>query len=177
MFISSFSLSDIESQIRDIQEKKKQVQLETDKGVGLLESGYFDTDLYGGNDPKGKYEGYVTSIAPNEDEEDDEDEGIPLNNKRSVNAPAALLNDIAQVSYWTTPCTAYEPLDSTNFIVYFQSDKEYDPFAGRRRQTIAEKEDEYRQRRRLQIISPERLDPFADGRSPTPFIRFTPFYF
>lgn len=46
----------------------------------------------------------------------------------------------------------------------FQTDKEYDPFAGRRRLTVAEKEDEYRQRRRLQIISPERIDPFADGR-------------
>lgn len=63
----------------------------------MLESGYFDTELYGAEDPKAKYEGYVTSIAPNEDEDEEEDEGIPLNNKRNVNAPAALLNDIAQV--------------------------------------------------------------------------------
>lgn len=90
-------VADIESQIRDIQEKKKQNQIENDKGVGLLESGYFDSELYGLNDPKSKYEGYVTSIAPNEDEEDDEDEGIPMGNKRNINAPAALLNDIAQV--------------------------------------------------------------------------------
>lgn len=44
-----------------------------------------------------------------------------------------------------------------------QSDKDYDPFADRRRPTIAEKEDEYRQKRRRMIISPERVDPFADG--------------
>lgn len=154
---------DIESQIRDLQEKKKQVQVDADKGVGLLESGYFDSELYGANDPKTKYEGYVTSIAPNEDEDDDEDEGIPLNNKRNVNAPAALLNDIAQVTC-TEPALVFYDIPNIYFLRYFQSDKEYDPFAGRRRQTIAEKEDEYRQRRRLQIISPERIDPFADGR-------------
>lgn len=45
-----------------------------------------------------------------------------------------------------------------------QSEKEdVDPFADTRRQTIAEKEDEYRQRRRRLVISPERADPFADG--------------
>lgn len=45
-----------------------------------------------------------------------------------------------------------------------QSEKEdYDPFADHRRPTIAEKEDEYRQKRRRFVISPERVDPFADG--------------
>lgn len=45
-----------------------------------------------------------------------------------------------------------------------QGEKEdYDPFAENRRPTIAEKEDEYRQRRRRLVISPERADPFADG--------------
>lgn len=39
----------------------------------------------------------MTSIAPNEEEDDEEDEGIPLQGKRSVNPPAALLNDVAQV--------------------------------------------------------------------------------
>lgn len=48
-------------------------------------------------------------------------------------------------------------------VFYLQSDKDFDPFADRRRQTIAEKEDEYRQKRRKMIISPERVDPFADG--------------
>lgn len=34
-----------------------------------------------------------------------------------------------------------------------------------KRPTIADREDEYRARRIMQVISPERLDPFADGRS------------
>lgn len=46
---------------------------------------------------------------------------------------------------------------------YLQSEKDYDPFADRRRPTIAEREDEYRQKRRRMIISPERVDPFAEG--------------
>lgn len=93
--------SDIETQIRDIQEKKKQLdkQTESDKGVGLLESGYFDSELYESTNTNSKYEGYVTSIAPNEEEDDEEDEGIPLQGKRSVNPPAALLNDVAQVRF------------------------------------------------------------------------------
>lgn len=44
-----------------------------------------------------------------------------------------------------------------------QSEKDYDPFADRRRPTIADREDEYRQKRRRMIISPERVDPFAEG--------------
>lgn len=39
----------------------------------------------------------------------------------------------------------------------------YDPFAERRQKTIAEKDDEYRAQRRRMIISPERIDPFAEG--------------
>ena len=39
-----------------------------------------------------------------------------------------------------------------------------DPFAQHRQQTIAEREDEYRARRRQMVISPPRHDPFADGR-------------
>lgn len=34
-----------------------------------------------------------------------------------------------------------------------------------RRPTIADREDEYRSRRRLLMISPARVDPFADGMS------------
>lgn len=45
----------------------------------------------------------------------------------------------------------------------FQTDKDFDPLADRRRPTIADREDEYRQKRRRMIISPERVDPFADG--------------
>uniref|UniRef100_A0A8D8I5X7 Splicing factor 3B subunit 1 n=2 Tax=Culex pipiens TaxID=7175 RepID=A0A8D8I5X7_CULPI len=145
---------DIEAQIRDIQSKKKEISAEAakDKGVGLLESGYYDADLYDGAAGKGKYEGYVTSIAPNDDVDDDEDDGMPMgrggdggaggggrNRAPGYTAPAALLNDVAQ------------------------PDADFDPFADRRRPTVGEKEDEYRQKRRRLVISPERADPFADG--------------
>lgn len=50
------------------------------------------------------------------------------------------------------------------FSILLQGEKDdFDPFAESRRPTIAEKEDEYRQRRRRLVISPERADPFADG--------------
>ena len=39
-----------------------------------------------------------------------------------------------------------------------------DPFDQHRQPTIAEREDEYRARRRQMVISPPRHDPFADGR-------------
>lgn len=129
---------DIEAQIRDLQSKKKELPVEeSDKGVGLGESGYFDSEIYEGKDKK--YEGYVTSIAAN-DEVDDDEEDVGYSQKRTgLGAPVALLNDIAQ------------------------SEKDYDPFADRRRPTIADREDEYKQKRRQMIISPERVDPFADG--------------
>ena len=50
-------------------------------------------------------------------------------------------------------------------IFYFQSEPDYDPLADRRQKTVGEKEDEYqRKRRKIAAISPERIDPFADGK-------------
>ncbi|KAL3250154.1 hypothetical protein MRX96_055749 [Rhipicephalus microplus] len=43
------------------------------------------------------------------------------------------------------------------------TDKDYDPFADRRVPRIADREDQYRAQRRKLMISPERVDPFADG--------------
>lgn len=90
---------DIEAQIRDIQAKKKEIPVEsTDKGVGLGESGYFDSEIYDSGTGRGKYEGYVTSIAAN-DEVDDDEEDVGYSQKRTgLGAPVALLNDVAQVS-------------------------------------------------------------------------------
>nr|CAD7417430.1 unnamed protein product [Timema poppensis] len=134
---------DIEAQIRDIQSRKKELVEEVNEKdrVGLGESGYYDRDIYDGGGSK--FEGYVTSIAANDEVEDEDYDVVPFNqNKRpGYTAPAALLNDVAQ------------------------SEKDYDPFAERRRPTIAEKEDEYRQKRRRMVISPERVDPFAQGLS------------
>nr|CAD7462012.1 unnamed protein product [Timema tahoe] len=132
---------DIEAQIRDIQSRKKELvdEINEKDRVGLGESGYYDRDIYDGGGSK--FEGYVTSIAANDEVEDEDYDVVPFNqNKRpGYTAPAALLNDVAQ------------------------SEKDYDPFAERRRPTIAEKEDEYRQKRRRMVISPERVDPFAQG--------------
>lgn len=59
---------------------------------------------------------------------------------------------------------SYLQLDTDLRSFFFQSEKDYDPFADRRQKTVAEKEDEYRAIRRRMIISPERIDPFAEGR-------------
>lgn len=92
---------DIEAQIREIQAKKKEAPQpeNNDKGVGLGESGYFDSEIYDSGNTKSKFEGYDTSIAAN-DEVDDEEEDMGYNNKRTsgFGAPVALLNDVAQVS-------------------------------------------------------------------------------
>ena len=159
-------IADIEAQIKEIQERKKQAQVEEerDKGIGLLESGYFDSELYDGNGTqKGKYEGYVTSIAPNEDEDEDDDEPIRPSDKRTTGfgAPMAFINDIARVSNKEIPAD-YSLI--TQFIFLFQSEPDYDPFESRRPKTVGEKEDEYRQKRRKQVLSPARVDPFADGK-------------
>lgn len=88
---------DIEAQIREIQSKKKEIPPEPiDKGVKLGEGGYFDSDIY--ESGKGKYEGYVTSIAANDDVDDDEEDVGFATKRTGLGAPVALLNDVAQVS-------------------------------------------------------------------------------
>ncbi|KAJ8679543.1 hypothetical protein QAD02_015330 [Eretmocerus hayati] len=131
---------DIEAQIREIQEKRKNIQNSTteEDQVALGKTGFYDQEIYDGT--KSKFEGYVTSIAANDEMDDEDYEPTTFStNKRGFNAPAALLNDVAQ------------------------SEKDYDPFADRRRPTIADREDEYRKRRQRMIISPDRNDPFAEG--------------
>ncbi|XP_067641774.1 splicing factor 3B subunit 1 [Eurosta solidaginis] len=134
---------DIEAQIADIQTKRKEIQKSAGTGVGLLDSGgFFDTEFYDESGGKGKsrYEGYNTSIAANDEMDEDEDEGFPVPQKRTTyTAPTSVLKDVTQ------------------------SKEDVDPMADRRRPTIADREDEYRQKRRRIIISPERADPFADG--------------
>ncbi|KAM9037161.1 splicing factor 3B subunit 1 isoform X2 [Monodelphis domestica] len=136
---------DIEAQIREIQGKK--AALDEAQGVGLDSTGYYDQEIYGGNDSR--FAGYVTSIAATELEDDDDDYSSStslLGQKKSGYQPTvALLNDIPQ------------------------STEQYDPFAEHRPPKIADREDEYKKHRRTMIISPERLDPFADGgKTPDP---------
>jgi len=45
-----------------------------------------------------------------------------------------------------------------------QVEKDHDPMAQYKRPTIADREDEYRARRRNQVLSPDRSDPFLDGK-------------
>ncbi|KAM7407012.1 hypothetical protein PAMA_002970 [Pampus argenteus] len=139
---------DIEAQILEIQGMKANLLPPEggDKGVGLDSTGFYDQEIYGGSDSR--FDGYVTSIAANEQEEDDEEDSATSllgQKKPGYHAPVAILNAIPQ------------------------SDEQYDPFAEHRPQKIAEREDEYKTRRMKMIISPERLDPFADGgKTPDP---------
>lgn len=48
--------------------------------------------------------------------------------------------------------------------IFFLPILQYDPFAEHRPQKISDREDEYKKRRQKMIISPERHDPFADGK-------------
>lgn len=132
----------------------------------MLESGnYYDSELYETSGSKSsKYEGYVTSIAPNDEGDDDDDVGMPMpsNNgqaKRSFNPVAHAMKEIVQVR---VEIRSISELHTTKNH-YLQSEPDYDPFADHRRPTVGEKEDEYRQKRRRLVISPERVDPFADG--------------
>ncbi|KAM4561267.1 splicing factor 3B subunit 1 isoform 1-T1 [Fundulus diaphanus] len=138
---------DIEAQILEIQGMKASLQEENgEQGVGLVSTGFFDQEIYGGTDHR--FDGYVTSIAANEQEDDDEDDtstSLLGPKKPGYHAPVAILYPTAQ------------------------SDEQYDPFAEHRAPKIADREDEYKGRRRQMIISPERLDPFADGgKTPDP---------
>jgi splicing factor 3B subunit 1 len=136
----------------------------SEKGVGLLESGYFDSDLYDGNGTQKSQ--YLTSI-PNDYEDDDEDEEVPVK-RAGFGAPAAMIQEISRVSLELCFSTGFK---SQNPRVSFQNEPDYDPFADRRRPTVGEKEDEYRQKRRKLVISPERIDPFADGEFPKSYLK------
>lgn len=127
-----------------MQSKKKEIQKSSNEGVGLLDSGgFFDTELYDDKaaSKSSRYEGYNTSIAANDDVDEDEDDGFPVPQKRTTyTAPQSIMKDVTQ------------------------GKEDFDPLADRRRPTIADREDEYKQKRRRIIISPERADPFADGK-------------
>lgn len=137
----------IEEQIREIQAMKAGITAARhengDGGVPLVASSgsYMDEDIYGSG--KNKFEDYVTSIAANDEAEADDDDyeatTLVQNKRATYTAPTSFLNELVT------------------------TDKEYDPFAERRVPRIADREDEYRAQRRKLMISPERIDPFADG--------------
>lgn len=58
---------DIEAQILEIQGMKASLLEKGEQGVGLDSTGFYDQEIYGGNDSR--FAGYVTSIAANEQED------------------------------------------------------------------------------------------------------------
>jgi hypothetical protein len=64
-----YLISDIEAQIRDLQSRKKDLteEMKEKERVGLGESGFYDRDIY--DSGISKYDGYVTSIAVNDEME------------------------------------------------------------------------------------------------------------
>ncbi|XP_064118804.1 splicing factor 3B subunit 1-like isoform X1 [Macrobrachium nipponense] len=141
-----FTADDIEAHIQDIQNRRASLarpqvsELDgEDERVRLDGGGYYDSDIYD-NANGNKYENYVESIGLDDLDDDDDDGGTTLGKKGvggTYTAPRLFLNEVV--------------------------DKDHDPMAQYKRPTIAEREDEYRARRRMQVISPERVDPFADG--------------
>ncbi|XP_043471076.1 splicing factor 3B subunit 1 isoform X1 [Leptopilina heterotoma] len=140
---------DIEAQIREFQSRKKEIVNQRDHEndnamagendqVGLGTTGFYDTDIY---DRSNRFDNmkYSTTVVEDEMEDDDYDSSTFSKNRPGYTAPASVLNDVSR------------------------SQKDYDPFADRRTAKIIEREDDYRQKRRLMKISPERVDPFAEG--------------
>ena len=132
----SFFISEIAAQVQEIQSRSKVDISEKDR-IGFGESGIFDSEIYG--EVQSRFDGYVTSIATNDEvEEEDYDGAVASGGRQTFTAPAAILNEVAG--------------------------EDFDPFAEHRRPTIADREDEYRAKRRKMVISPERVDPFAEGK-------------
>ncbi|XP_045035757.1 splicing factor 3B subunit 1-like isoform X3 [Daphnia magna] len=95
-----------------------------------------EQEIYG--EVQSRFDGYVTSIATTDEVEgEDYDGAVAIGGRQTFTAPAAILNNVAG--------------------------EDFDPFAEHRRSTIADREDEYRAMRWKLIISPERVDSFAEG--------------
>ncbi|RWS29989.1 splicing factor 3B subunit 1-like isoform X1 [Leptotrombidium deliense] len=143
---------EIEAAVKEIQAQRQKLRVNTENGqdddrVPLgAHKGLMDIDIYGTE--KDNFSNYVTSIAASDEPDNDEDEYEPPMNgaaaaKKSISAPSSFLNDVV--------------------------DKDHDPMAGNRIPRVADREDEYRARHRKLMISPPRIDPFAEGgKTPDP---------
>ena len=127
----------IDAKLREMEDKRNQPEQENipneNERVGLNDIAY-DTDYYSGD--KSKFEGYHTSIGP---DDEDADEEVILPKRGQITAPAQFLKEAAQ------------------------HDEDFDPMAEYKRPKIVDREDEYRRRRQNQVLSPMRIDPFANG--------------
>ncbi|KAJ4897290.1 hypothetical protein Rs2_24084 [Raphanus sativus] len=143
-------MADINHEIAKTQEERR--RLESDLAASSsLTSVNFDRDLYGGNE---RDDSYSKSIAPNDDEEDpnlDTKGYLVAQRLASYTAPKSILNDLARLQ---------------------DDDDDEDGGGFKPRQTIAEREGEYRNRRLNRVLSPDRVDPFAMGeKTPDPSVR------
>ncbi|KAF3435049.1 hypothetical protein FNV43_RR22136 [Rhamnella rubrinervis] len=126
-----------DDEIEKIQEERKKMEKELGKNKDLasLSSVTYDTDLYGGDDR----DAYVSSIpAKDEDEITDVMENAVARKVASYTAPKRLLEEMPRVGGG-------------------------DEDVGFKKQSIADREGDYRRRRLNWAFSPERSDPFASG--------------
>lgn len=109
------------------------------KDVSFGKAGDLDPAIYA----RSERSNYLTSIGP-DDENEEEDElsakHLQRNAKAAYAAPQKFLAEAAR------------------------GGDDVDPFEETRTRTIAEREDDYHARRRKLQISPERRDPFLEGR-------------
>lgn len=69
--------------------------------------------MYDDGAGKDKYEGYNTSIATNDEMEEDEDEGLPVPQKRtSYTAPKSVMKEVAKVRF----CIILKCIDISGYI-------------------------------------------------------------
>lgn len=135
-------MADLDPEIAKTQEDRRKMEAD----LASLTSVNFDRDLYGGNDR----DSYLTSIAPNDEEDPNLDTTGSLVAQRlaSYTAPRSILNDVAR---------AHNEDDDGGF---------------KPRQSIAEREGDYRNRRLNRVLSPDRVDAFAMGeKTPDPSVR------
>ncbi|KAK4013969.1 hypothetical protein OUZ56_026517 [Daphnia magna] len=136
---------EIAAQVQEIQSRSKVDIYEKDH-IGFDESGFFYSEIYG--EVQSRFDGYVTSIATTDEVEgEDYDGAVAIGGRQTFTAPAAILNNVAG--------------------------EDFDPFAEHRRSTIADREDEYRAMRWKLIISPERVDSFAED---LPYFELKPIF-
>jgi len=139
---------DIEAHMRQVQaEKSKNGEKNGENGestprIRLDGEGHFDTEIYGsrGN----KYTNYNASIPVDDNEDDEDDSAMLMMGRSKTNAIASSFSAPTLFQKETT-------------------DKDHDPMAAHKRPTIADREDDYRARRRNMVLSPDRTDPFMDG--------------
>ncbi|RZC83189.1 hypothetical protein C5167_045977 [Papaver somniferum] len=133
----------MDPEIAKTQEERKKMEQQ----IASLSTVTFDTEFY--DSTGNRYEGYVSSIAVNEEEETvDPSLSDAPRRLASYTAPQSLMKDIAGSA---------EEHNNNNS-------------SGSRK--IIDREDEYRRRRLNQVLSPDRVDAFALGdKTPDPSVR------